>query len=60
MADETPADCWTVATQEELDEALAERAKDPAVCIHVHGNADESVLAWQEANTPKPEIAGDW
>lgn len=24
MTDEIPADCWTVATQEELDEALAE------------------------------------
>ena len=60
MADETPADCWTVITQEELDEALAEQAKDPSVCIHVHGNAEESVRAWYEANRPTPEIAGNW
>lgn len=60
MADETPADCWTVTTQEDLDEALAEQAKDPSVCIHVHGAAEESVLAWQAANRVEPEIVGNW
>lgn len=60
MTDETPADCWTVATQEELDEALAERAKDSTVCIHVHGDAEESVKAWQAANRAEPEIKGNW
>lgn len=54
------AGCWTVATREELDEALAEQAKDPSVCIHVHGNAEESVLEWERANRPEPKPAGNW
>lgn len=55
-----PADCWNVATQEELDEALAAQATEPNVCIHVAGNAEESVLAWQAANRIEPEINGKW
>lgn len=60
MTDETPADCRTVTTQAELDAALAEREANAAVCIHVHGTAEESVLEWERANRPTPEIAGNW
>jgi hypothetical protein len=61
MSDTTPpADCWTVATQEELDEAFAAQGTDPNVCIHVAGNAEPAVLAWQAANRVEPEIAGEW
>jgi len=59
MADES-ADCRTVATQAELDAALAERETTPAVCIHVHGDAEASVLEWERANRPEPKPAGNW
>jgi hypothetical protein len=55
-----PADCWTVATQEELDEALAEQRIHPEVCIHVAGNAEQAVLDWQAANHVPPKINGEW
>lgn len=50
-----PAPCIHIKTQSELDAALAGNA-----CIHVDGDAEQSVKDWQVANPPEIEIAGDW
>lgn len=57
---ETPSNCRTVTTQAELDDALAAKQANDAVCIHVHGAAEESVLAWELANRVERPIEGDW
>lgn len=54
------ANCVHIATQSDLDHALAARETGSDVCIHVRGDAEESVLTWWWANRPEPEVAGDW
>lgn len=58
--EQPPADCRHVSSQGELDEALADRATAPNVCIHLRADAEESVRAWETTTRAAPEIAGQW
>ena len=47
--------CVHVTTQADLDAAIAAKA-----CVHVKGDAEESVKQWQAENPPEIEVNGDW